>query len=156
MWWGWRLCFYSSLEKRRRNRGVCALLIMRTWAKELSLASNTWKMDFYCWTSCMLTLDFYSVMIIWISVVPKFSSEFPYHSRILFMGSNSTKTLSRPEFTRDFWECIPCLLVTSSSVSFSSFNSTSPSLKVILFPAWLALFYSLFQEWHHSPPNHQG
>lgn len=46
-------------------------------AMELGMASNTWKMDFYSWVSYMLTLDFYSVVITYISVFPRFSSEFP-------------------------------------------------------------------------------
>lgn len=45
-------------------------------AMELGMASNTWKMDFYSWVSCMSTLDFYSAVITYISVFPRFSSEF--------------------------------------------------------------------------------
>ena len=157
MWWGCRLCVLLIIGKERGNRGGY------TWiaddgnsAKELGVASNTWKMDFYPWVSWILTLDFYSIKIPYISVFPRFSSEFSSHSKNPLYGLQLDQEPLQARLHSwllkvfpVFWE--PLLLI------LHSFNLKSPSLNWSFFlPNLLLLHYSLFQEWHHSAPSHHG
>lgn len=40
----------------KENKGICGLLIMETWPRN-------WKMDVYSWVSCIVTLDYYFIII---------------------------------------------------------------------------------------------
>lgn len=143
-------------KERGKRGGYIWITDEENSAKEPGVASNTWRIDFYPWVSWILTFDFYSIKIPYISAFPRFSSEFSSHSKDPLYGLQlDQEPLQarlhswRLKVFPVFWE--PLLLI------LHSFNLKTPSLNWSSFlPNLLLLHYSLFQERNHSPPSHRG
>lgn len=124
-------------------------------AMELNVASNTWMMGFLSLSVLHFTSWFsfhdnsFSVSV---------SQVLSFH--LILEASRWAPAQPRPSPGQTSLltaECVSWLLETSCSISYSSFNLTSPSLNWSSFlPDLLLIFDSLFQEWHLSPPNHHG